>query len=144
MAVADDPRIVHSLPGRVRINAPGIADVGAASVVEAISRVDGIRRCWHNMRRAVGLLLGGSAGEGGADDRLGARRAPDELGRAEGRLNSSALGAVGGSLVVLAGTVVLPPLRAFLGLSSPSLVGVAIAGGASALAAVLGRVPAQS
>lgn len=67
-----------------------------------------------------------------------------DLGQAEGRLNSSVLGAVGGSLVVLAGTIVLPPLRTFLGLSSPSLVGVAIAGGASALAALLGRVPAPS
>ncbi|MGN6167632.1 MAG: hypothetical protein ACTHQQ_05625, partial [Solirubrobacteraceae bacterium] len=43
MAVADDPRIVHSLRGRVRIHAPGIADVGAASVENAIGRVDGVR-----------------------------------------------------------------------------------------------------
>ncbi|MGN6167818.1 MAG: HAD-IC family P-type ATPase [Solirubrobacteraceae bacterium] len=63
-----------------------------------------------------------------------------DLGQAEGRLNSSVLGAVGGSVAVLAATVVLPPLRTFLGLSSPSIAGVAIAGGASLLAVMLGRV----
>ena len=62
-----------------------------------------------------------------------------DLGQAEGRLNSSVLGAVGGSLAVLGATIVVPPLRTFLGLSSPSIAGVAIAGGASALAVVLGR-----
>ena len=62
-----------------------------------------------------------------------------DLGHAEGRLHSSVLGAVGGSVAVLAATVVLPPLRTFLGLSSPSVAGVALAGGASALAVVLGR-----
>jgi magnesium-transporting ATPase (P-type) len=63
-----------------------------------------------------------------------------DVGQAEGRLTSSVLGAVGGSLAVLAATIVLPPLRSFLGLSSPSLPGVAIAGGASALAVLLARV----
>jgi magnesium-transporting ATPase (P-type) len=63
-----------------------------------------------------------------------------DLGQAEGRLTSSVVGAVGGSLAVLAATVALPPLRHFLGLSPPSLPGVVIAGGASALAVVLGRV----
>ncbi|HEY3947283.1 MAG TPA: HAD-IC family P-type ATPase [Solirubrobacteraceae bacterium] len=62
-----------------------------------------------------------------------------DLGQAKGQLHSSVLGAVGGSVAVLAATVVLPPLRTFLGLSSPSIAGLAIAGGASALAVVLGR-----
>ena len=63
-----------------------------------------------------------------------------DLGQAEGRLTSSVLGAVGGSLAVLAATVMLPGVRTFLGLSSPTLPGVVIAGGASALALVLVRV----
>jgi hypothetical protein len=63
-----------------------------------------------------------------------------DLGQAEGRLTSSVLGAVGGSLAAVAATVLVPPVRTFLGLSSPSMRGVAIAGGASGLAVVLGRV----
>jgi cation-transporting P-type ATPase I len=62
-----------------------------------------------------------------------------DLGQAEGRLNSSVLVAVGGSVAVLASTIALPPLRTFLGLASPSIAGVGIATAASGLAVVLGR-----
>ena len=44
MALADDPCIVRSLPGRVRIHAPAISVVGAASVEETLGRVEGVRR----------------------------------------------------------------------------------------------------
>jgi magnesium-transporting ATPase (P-type) len=63
-----------------------------------------------------------------------------DLGQAEGRLTSSVLGAAAGSLAAVGASVTVAPLRAFLGLSPLSMQGVAIAGGASALAVVLGRV----
>jgi magnesium-transporting ATPase (P-type) len=62
-----------------------------------------------------------------------------DLGQAEGRLTPSVLGAVAGSLAVVAATLTVPPLRSFLALSSPSFPGLLIAGGASALAVALGR-----
>ena len=44
MPVADEPRILHSLPGRVRIHAPAISVLGAAALEEALGCVDGVRR----------------------------------------------------------------------------------------------------
>jgi cation-transporting P-type ATPase I len=63
-----------------------------------------------------------------------------DLGQAEGRLTGSVLGAVGGSLAVVAATLAIPGLRGFLALSPPTLPGVLIAGGASLLAVLLGRI----
>jgi magnesium-transporting ATPase (P-type) len=63
-----------------------------------------------------------------------------DLGQAEGRLTPSVLGAVAGSLAVVAATLTMPPVRRFLALSSPTLPGLLIAGGASGLAVALGRL----
>lgn len=62
-----------------------------------------------------------------------------DLGQAEGRLTSSVLGAVAGSLATLVATFMLPGVRTFLGLASPTPAGILLAGGASALAVGLGR-----
>jgi magnesium-transporting ATPase (P-type) len=62
-----------------------------------------------------------------------------DLGQAEGRLTGSVLGAVAGSLVVVAMTLTVPSLRGFLGLASPTVPGLVIAGGASILAVLVGR-----
>lgn len=66
-----------------------------------------------------------------------------DLGQADGRLTSSVVAAAGGSLAALAGTVTLPPLRAFLGLAPPRVPGLVIAAGASGIAVGLGRVLPQ-
>jgi cation-transporting P-type ATPase I len=63
-----------------------------------------------------------------------------DLGQAEGRLTGSVLAAVGGSLAVVGATLAVPAARTFLALSAPTLPGVLIAGGASLLAVLLGRV----
>jgi hypothetical protein len=62
-----------------------------------------------------------------------------DLGQAEGRLTTPVLGAVGASLAVLTATFTVPPVRSFLALSSPTVPGLLIAGGASGLAVALGR-----
>ena len=62
-----------------------------------------------------------------------------DLGQAEGHLTGSVLGAVGGSLAVVATTLAVHGLRDFLGLAPPTMTGLLIAGGASLLAVVLGR-----
>ena len=62
-----------------------------------------------------------------------------DLGQSEGRWSGSVLGAVGGSLAVVAMTLAVPGLRTFLGLASPTLPGLFVAGGASLLAVGLGR-----
>jgi magnesium-transporting ATPase (P-type) len=64
-----------------------------------------------------------------------------DLGRAEGRLTPPVLGAVAGSLAVVAATLTVPPVRRFLALSSPTFPGLLIAGGASGLAVAFGRLP---
>jgi magnesium-transporting ATPase (P-type) len=46
-----------------------------------------------------------------------------EVGRVEGTLSRQVIGAVGGSLAVLFGTVTIPPLRNILGLQTPSPFG---------------------
>ena len=63
-----------------------------------------------------------------------------DLGQAEGRLTPSVLGAAAGSLATLGATMVVPPVRTFLGVGPPSVVGLVLAAGASGLAVVLGRV----
>jgi calcium-translocating P-type ATPase len=62
-----------------------------------------------------------------------------DIGRAEGRLTPSVAGAIAGSVAVLGATVTVPGLRRFLGVASPTAGGLALTGGASALAVVLGR-----
>jgi magnesium-transporting ATPase (P-type) len=62
-----------------------------------------------------------------------------DVGQAEGRLTGPVLGAVGGSLAVLALTLSVPSLRNFLGLAPPTVPGLLITGGASVLAVALGR-----
>jgi magnesium-transporting ATPase (P-type) len=63
-----------------------------------------------------------------------------DLGQAEGRLTGTVLGAVAGSLGVVAATLTVPGLRSFLAVSSPTGTGLLLAGGASALAVALGRM----
>ena len=63
-----------------------------------------------------------------------------DLGRAEGRLTGSVLGAVAASLAVIGMTLTVPVLRNFLGLASPTVPGLLISGGASVLAVAVGRV----
>jgi magnesium-transporting ATPase (P-type) len=63
-----------------------------------------------------------------------------DLGQAEGRLTGSVLGAVTGSLGVVAITLAVPGPRSFLALSPPTAAGLLLAGGASAAAVALGRV----
>jgi calcium-translocating P-type ATPase len=62
-----------------------------------------------------------------------------DLGQAEGRLTGSVLGAVVGSLAVVGITLVVPSVRSFLGLASPTVPGLLIAGGASMVAVAVGR-----
>jgi calcium-translocating P-type ATPase len=67
-----------------------------------------------------------------------------DVGQAEGRLTPSVLGAVGGSVGVVAMTLFVPGLRSFLGLAPVPASGLLIVVGASVLAAVLGRaVPVE-
>jgi cation-transporting P-type ATPase I len=62
-----------------------------------------------------------------------------DIGRAQGRLTGSVAGAVVASAAVVAAAVRLPGLRTFLGFATPSLPGVALAGGASVSAVAMGR-----
>jgi calcium-translocating P-type ATPase len=63
-----------------------------------------------------------------------------DAGRVQGFLSPSVVGAVGGSLALLATTYALPPLRSLFNLSLPALAGWGYVGGASAAAVVLSRV----
>jgi magnesium-transporting ATPase (P-type) len=62
-----------------------------------------------------------------------------EVGRVEGTLSRSVVGAVAGSAAFLASAVTIPPLRDFLGLLSPSVLGWGVVGGAAASAVVISR-----
>lgn len=62
-----------------------------------------------------------------------------DLGQAEGRLTASVLGAVAGSLGTLVATFMVPGVRTFLGLASPTPAGILLAAGASVVAVGLGR-----
>jgi calcium-translocating P-type ATPase len=62
-----------------------------------------------------------------------------DMGRAEGTLTRSVLGAVAGSAAVLLATFTVPPLQAFLGLAMPSPAGWLLIGAGSLAAVLLGR-----
>jgi magnesium-transporting ATPase (P-type) len=62
-----------------------------------------------------------------------------DMGRAEGTLTRSVLGAVAGSGAVLLATLTVPPLQSFLGLVMPSPAGWLLIGAASIAAILLGR-----
>jgi calcium-translocating P-type ATPase len=62
-----------------------------------------------------------------------------EVGQAEGRLTRSVLGAVAASLGVVGMTLAVPSVRSFLGLATPTVPGLVIAGGASLLAVAVAR-----
>jgi len=63
-----------------------------------------------------------------------------DVGRSEGTLTRSVLGAVGASFGVLGAALTVPPLRAFLSLALPSPFGLLLVGTASFAALLLGRV----
>jgi magnesium-transporting ATPase (P-type) len=62
-----------------------------------------------------------------------------EVGRVEGLLSRSVVGAVGVSVATLVSAVTIPPIRNALGLLSPSLLGWGVVGGAAASAVVISR-----
>jgi hypothetical protein len=62
-----------------------------------------------------------------------------DLGRLDGRLSGSVVGAVGGTTALLAVTSMVPASRGFFGLTAPSLPAIALVGGAAAAAVLLGR-----
>jgi calcium-translocating P-type ATPase len=62
-----------------------------------------------------------------------------DVGRVEGTLSRSVVNAVGGSVALLVSTVMLPPLRAPLGLVAPSLLGWGVVGASAAGAVLLSR-----
>ncbi|MDQ3029389.1 MAG: HAD-IC family P-type ATPase [Actinomycetota bacterium] len=62
-----------------------------------------------------------------------------DVGRGEGGLSRTVLGAVAGAAGLLAATVVVAPLRGFLGLAMPTPVGLALVGAASLAAVLLSR-----
>jgi len=63
-----------------------------------------------------------------------------DVGRVEGILSRSVMGAVAGSAALLVSVVTVPPLRNFLGLLAPSVLGWSVVGGASVTAVVLSRL----
>jgi cation-transporting ATPase I len=63
-----------------------------------------------------------------------------QLGLREGRLTGSVTAAVAGSAAVLGSSVLIPPLRSFLGLGNPGLAGLVYVGGAMVSALALSRV----
>jgi hypothetical protein len=63
-----------------------------------------------------------------------------EVGRVEGTLSRTVLGAVAGSAALLVGAVAIPPLRNLLGIVAPSPVGWGVTCGASAAAVALSRM----
>ena len=62
-----------------------------------------------------------------------------EVGRVEGMLSRSVMGAVGVSAATLVSAVTIPPIRNALGLLAPSLLGWGVVGGAAASAVVISR-----
>ena len=62
-----------------------------------------------------------------------------DVGRSEGGLSRSVLGAVTGSTGILVATLAIRPLRAFLMLGIPGPLGMALIGGATLAALLLGR-----
>jgi calcium-translocating P-type ATPase len=67
-----------------------------------------------------------------------------DVGRSEGTLTRPVVGAVAGSLSVLAAAFTIPPLRSFLHLVQPSPLGWLLIGGGSLLAVLLSRILASS
>jgi magnesium-transporting ATPase (P-type) len=63
-----------------------------------------------------------------------------DVGRVEGTLSRSVVGAVGGSFGLLASSVHLPPLRNFLGLTAPSAFGWGMVALSSAAAVAISRL----
>jgi hypothetical protein len=63
-----------------------------------------------------------------------------DAGRVQGFLSPSVIGAVGGSLALLAATYAVPPVRSLFNLTLPTVTGWGCVGGASAGAVVLSRV----
>jgi cation-transporting ATPase I len=62
-----------------------------------------------------------------------------DAGRAEGGLSRSVLGAVAGSAGLLVAALTVRPLRGFLGLATPGLLGWAFVGAGALVAVLLGR-----
>lgn len=62
-----------------------------------------------------------------------------DVGRSEGGLSRSVLGAVAGSAGLLAATVAIAPLRGFLGLALPTPFGLALVAAATLAAVLLSR-----
>jgi hypothetical protein len=67
-----------------------------------------------------------------------------DVGRSEGTLTRPVVGAVAGSLSVLAAAFTIPPLRSFLHLVQPAPLGWLLIGGGSLLAVLLSRILASS
>jgi cation-transporting ATPase I len=63
-----------------------------------------------------------------------------DVGLAEGSLTRSVVGAIGGSAGLLAASLVIPPLRAFLNLALPTPFGWVLIGGGTLAAVSLGRM----
>jgi cation-transporting P-type ATPase I len=63
-----------------------------------------------------------------------------DAGRVEGTLSPSVSGAVGGSVALLLAALGIPPVRTFLGLTSPNLTGWGLAGCSSVAAVLLSRL----
>jgi magnesium-transporting ATPase (P-type) len=63
-----------------------------------------------------------------------------EVGRVEGTLSRTVLGAVAGSAALLVSAVAIPPLRNLLGIVAPSLTGWGVTAAASAAAVALSRM----
>ncbi len=63
-----------------------------------------------------------------------------DVGRVEGTLSGSVMGAVGGSFGLLAASVMIPPLRNFLGLMAPGAFGWGMVGLSSAAAVAVSRM----
>ncbi len=66
-----------------------------------------------------------------------------DVGRSEGNLTRSVLGAVGGSAAVLVAALTVPPLRTFLNLVVPSPLGWILVGTGAGVAVLLSRVLAS-
>jgi hypothetical protein len=63
-----------------------------------------------------------------------------DVGWAEGGISHAVLGAVAGSAGVFIATLAIPPLRGFLGLTLPTVLGWTLIGTGALAAVVLGRV----
>jgi magnesium-transporting ATPase (P-type) len=63
-----------------------------------------------------------------------------EVGGVEGTLSRSVVGAVGTSTGMLLSVLLVPPLRTFLGLANPNLLGWGLVGGSAATAVALSRL----